>query len=429
MIRYGIPNSLVNVPAPSVVAENGGFNIQIAPNVAQNIGINLQLEVAADLVRFFETYMYMTFPEGVRTIRTIAMGGDPTIMLRAKEGNCDWDPRSNVTNSRTMTINACAVEMQLQQCIGPISELYNQMVTNALTFESASGIAYVQNIATIAVKAMQDGLIIVAIANNSLGPITGGGISANAPYFQADWLDYLQTQYALCDGKSILQQLQEGAADYPWLDLDAAESTAPVFSAAGLTYTNGVLDYNDVIPALETLFAQAPPPLLDAAGTGMLDGDGTYLRPVLLVSREVRQACYNYWHRQEAGLGAVPRFFIERSVNLNGIEMRYLAYTGQGSEIPVVWEPAFNKYSDRLLSNGQRIHPQYAVLTVSRNLTIATGFPTIEGTVNSALMVRRYGSDMPSKAGITEARAAGLVGAGIRDVYFVTAACSHTVNS
>jgi hypothetical protein len=161
----------------------------------------------------------------------------------------------------------------------------------------------------------------------------------------------------------------------------------------------------------------------------MLDGDGTYLRPVLLVSREVRQACYNYWHRQEAGLGAVPRFFIERSVNLNGIEMRYLAYTGQGSEIPVVWEPAFNKYSDRLLSNGQRIHPQYAVLTVSRNLTIATGFPTIEGTVNSALMVRRYGSDMPSKAGITEARAAGLVGAGIRDVYFVTAACSHTVNS
>ena len=83
MIRYGIPNSLVNVPAPSVVAENGGFNIQIAPNVAQNIGINLQLEVAADLVRFFETYMYMTFPEGVRTLRTIAMGGDPTIMLRA----------------------------------------------------------------------------------------------------------------------------------------------------------------------------------------------------------------------------------------------------------------------------------------------------------------------------------------------------------
>jgi hypothetical protein len=429
MIRYGIPNTLVNVPAPSIVAENGGFNIQIQPNVAQNIGINLQIEVAADLVRFFETYMFMTFPEGVRTIRTIAMGGDPTIMLRAKESNCDWDPRSNVTNSRTMTINACAVEMQLQQCIGPISELYNQMVTNGLVFESASGVAYLQNIAAIAVKAMQDGLIIVAIANNSLGTITGGGISANAPYFQADWLTYLQEQYALCDGKSLLQQMQEYAADYPWLDLDADGSTAPVFSNPAFTYTNGVLDYNDVITALETLFSQAPPPLQDAAGTGLLDGDGTYLRPVLLVSRDVRQACYNYWHRQEAGLGAVPRFFVERSVVLNGVEMRYLAYTGQGSEIPVIWEPAFNKYADRLLDNGLRLRPQYAVLTVARNLTIATGFPTIEGTVNTAFIIRRYGSDMPSKAGITEARAAGLVGAGIRDVYFVTAACSHVVTA
>ena len=429
MIRYGIPNTLVNVPAPSIVAENGGFNIQIQPNVAQNIGINLQIEVAADLVRFFETYMFMTFPEGVRTIRTIAMGGDPTIMLRAKESNCDWDPRSNVTNSRTMTINACAVEMQLQQCIGPISELYNQMVTNGLVFESASGIAYLQNIAAIAVKAMQDGLIIVAIANNSLGTITGGGISANAPYFQADWLTYLQEQYALCDGKSLLQQMQEYAADYPWLDLDADGSTAPVFSNPAFTYTNGVLDYNDVITALETLFSQAPPPLQDAAGTGLLDGDGTYLRPVLLVSRDVRQACYNYWHRQEAGLGAVPRFFIERSVVLNGVEMRYLAYTGQGSEIPVIWEPAFNKYADRLLDNGLRLRPQYAVLTVARNLTIALGYQTIENTVNTAFIIRRYGADMPSKAGITEARAAALVGAGIRDVYFVTAACSHVVTA
>jgi hypothetical protein len=34
---------------------------------------------------------------------------------------------------------------------------------------------------------------------------------------------------------------------------------------------------------------------------------------------------------------------------------------------------------------------------------------------------------MPSKAGVTEARAAGLVGAGIRDKYLVAAACSYYV--
>lgn len=427
MTRYGIPSGPVNVPAPSVTAENGGFNIQIAPNVAQNIGINLQLEVAQDLVRAFDTYMFMTFPEGVSTIRTIAMGGDPTIMLRAKGAGCDWDPRSNVTNSRVMQISACRVEMQLEQCVGAISELYNQMVTNALVFESASGIAYLQNIAAIAIRAMQDGLVLVAIANNSLGDISGGSYSANTPYFQADWLAYLQEQYALCDGKSLVQQLQEGAADYPWLDLDTAESANPVFSNPAYTYASGVLDYNDLVPAFQTLFANCPPPLTDAVSQGLRDGDGTYLRPVLLVSRAVRQAAYNYWHYQEAGPGSVPRFFVERSLNLGGIPIYYLAYTGQGSEIPVLQEPAFDKFADRILVNGQRIVPQWAVLTVARNLTIAFGYRTVEETVNSAFIIRRYGADMPSKAGITEARAAALVGAGIRDKYLVTAACSHYV--
>lgn len=427
MTRYGIPNGPVNVPAPSVTAENGGFNIQIQPNVAQNIGINLQVEVAQDLVRAFDTYMFMTFPEGVTTIRTIAMGGDATIMLRAKEGNCDWDPRSNVTNSRVMQITACKVEMQLQQCIGTISELYQQMVQNNLVFESASGIAYLQNIAAIAIRAMQDGLVIVAIANNSLGDISGGSFSANSPYFQADWLAYLQEQYALCDGKSLIQQLQEGAADYPWLDLDTAESATPVFSDPTLTYTNGVLDYTQVVPALQVLFSQTPPPLTDAVAQGLRDGDGTYLRPVLLVSRAVRQACYDYWHYQEAGPGSVPRFFVERSLNLGGIPIFYLSYVGQGSEIPVLQEPAFDKISDRILFNGSRIVPQWAVLTVARNLTIAFGYRSIEDTVNAAFIIRRYGAEMPSKAGITEARAAALIGAGIRDKYLVAAACSHYV--
>lgn len=427
MIRYGIPNGPINVPAPSVTAENGGFNIQIAPNVAQNIGINLQTEVAADLVRYFNTYMFMTFPQGVTTIRTIAMGGDPTIMLRAKESNCDWSPRSNVTNSRVMQITACKVEMQLQQCIGTISELYQQMVQNNLLFESESGIAYLQNIAAIAVRAMQDGMIIVAIANGSLGDLSAPDISAYSPYFQADWLAYLQEQYALCDGKSIIQQLQEGAADFPWLDLDTTEGANPVFSNPAYSYTNGILDYTDVIPALQTLFLQAPPPLVDAINEGLRDGDGTYLQPVLLVSRAVRAAIQSYYHYQEAGPGSVPRFFVEREVNLNGIVVRYLAYLGNGSEIPVMHEPAFDKIADRILSNGQRIVNQWAVLTVARNLTIAFGYDTVEGTVAASFIIRRYGAEMPSKAGVTEARAAGLVGAGIRDKYLVAAACSYYV--
>lgn len=428
MNRFGIPNGPINVPAPSVTAENGGFNIQIAPNVAQNIGINLQTEVAADLVRYFNAYMFMTFPQGVTTIRTIAMGGDPTIMLKSKDNSCDWDPRTNVTNSRVMTISACRVEMQLQQCIGTISELYNQMVQNNLLFESESGIAYLQNIATIAVRAMQDGLILVAISNGSLGDLSAGDISANAPYFQADWLTYLQTQYALCDGKSLIQQLQEGAGDFPWLNLDADGSTAPVFSAPGLTYSaTGILSYTDVIPTLETLFAQAPPPLMDAVSEGLIDGDGTYLQPVLLVSRAVRTAIQQYFSQQEAGMGAVPRFFVEREAILNGRAVRYLAYLAAGSEIPVLYEPAYDKIADRVLSNGQRIVTQWAVLTVARNLTIAFGYDTVEGTVGSSFIIRRYGADMPSKAGVTEARAAALVGAGIRDKYLVAAACSFFV--
>jgi hypothetical protein len=40
-----------------------------------------------------------------------------------------------------------------------------------------------------------------------LGDLSAPDISAYSPYFQADWLAYLQEQYALCDGKSIIQQL------------------------------------------------------------------------------------------------------------------------------------------------------------------------------------------------------------------------------
>ena len=45
----------------------------------------------------------------------------------------------------------------------------------------------------------------------------------------------------------------------------------------------------------------------------------------------------------------------------------------------------------------------------------------------TSFIIRRYGADMPSKAGVTEARAAALVGAGIRDKYLVAAACSFFV--
>ena len=123
----------------------------------------------------------------------------------------------------------------------------------------------------------------------------------------------------------------------------------------------------------------------------------------------------------------MPRFFVEREVNLNGIVVRYLAYLGNGSEIPVMHEPAFDKIADRILSNGQRIVNQWAVLTVARNLTIAFGYDTVEGTVAASFIIRRYGAEMPSLAGVTEARAAGLVGAGIRDKYLVAAACSYYV--
>ena len=414
MQQFQVPGTIPARVAPVArTTADGGFVIEILPQQANVLGIERLTQGASSIVEAAGVYNYATFPVGVRRITMTGLRADQTSLLRANSQNCDWNPISNLTDSRNSVIEACELQLQAEECANTLSQSYAQFIENNLMLASPGGEQFIAETTALLVNTAIEAQMAILLGNGILGDISGGDWGA-ARGFPVEWLARRKAQYALCDG--LWSQLNDEAnlELYPWLNQG-------ILSELSYTeFTNGIINDSQTLQDVFNEFFNSAPTLLAPALTNGLFLGGTLLRPTLLVSRAIWRAIATYYTNQQNLANNLQHIFRQETMLVRGQQVKYFIYQN-GMDVPIFEEPAFDVYADQLTFNGSKVVVNAMVLTLMGNIMPVFGYGTGEGNAQRGIIARTFGQDFPEYAGKTQINAGMLVGLGVRSFDYMAA--------